>query len=324
MPHVPPPRRIQHAAVVAIALIAAVPAWAQPAAPPPATAAQPQAAATPPAPPPDPVVATVNGQAIHLSDLSEAARGLPENMRGMPESVLFPLILERQVDLKALAAQARKEGLDQDPTVKRQIALATESALQGALLAREVGPKVSEQAVHAKYDAEIAGKPGEEEVHAAHILVGTEDEAKKVIADLKKGADFAAEAKAHSTDPGGKDGGDLGWFRHGDMVPEFADAAFAMKPGQVSDKPVHSQFGWHIIKVEGRRQAPAPTFEASHDELRQKMIQEGVQQAVQQARAEAKIETFNLDGTPRRATDTAEPPAAPSAGSPATPPAGKP
>jgi peptidyl-prolyl cis-trans isomerase C len=256
----------------------------------------------------DPVVAKVSGDAIHLSDLSEAAQSLPAEYRNMPSTVLYPMLLDRMIDQKAIVDLARKQKLDQDPMVQRQMARAGEQALQSALLARDVGPQVSDQAVHARYDADIAGKPTDEEVHARHILVGSEAEANKIIAELKKGGDFAALAKAHSTDPGAAQGGDLGFFKKGDMLPEFSDAAFALQPGQISDKPVKTQYGWHIIKLEERRALKPPTFEQARDELRQKMIHEGVEKVVAEARAGVSVEKFNPDGTPQRATDAAEPP----------------
>jgi peptidyl-prolyl cis-trans isomerase C len=262
--------------------------------------------------PADPVVAKVDGQAIRLSDLSDAAKSLPAQMQAMPPPVLYPMLMDQLIDRQALVDEARKVGLDKDPAVQKQMTAASDRALQAALITKEVGPKVSEDAVRARYDREVAGKPGEEEVHARHILVPTEAEAKDIIAQLNKGTDFAALAKQHSKDPGAAQGGDLGFFKKGDMVPEFAEAAFALKPGQVSQTPVHSQFGWHVIKLEERKRAEAPTFEQSHDELRQKMIQEDVQRVLQQARSNVIIEKFNLDGSPQRATDTAEPPPAPS------------
>ena len=179
------------------------------------------------------------------------------------------------------------------------------------MLSKEVGPSVTDEAVHARYDQELAGKPGEEEVHARHILVDSEAEAKKIIAQLKGGGDFAALAKQYSKDPSGaQQGGDLGFFKKDEMVPEFATAAFALQPGQVSPEPVHSQFGWHVILLVERRHAEPPSFDQARDELRQKMIQEGVQKAVAKARAAASVEKFNLDGSQIRATDTAEPPPA--------------
>ena len=105
---------------------------------------------------------------------------------------------------------------------------------------------------------------------------------------------------------------DLGFFKKDEMVPEFADAAFALQPGQVSETPVHSQFGWHVILLVERRRADPPNFDKARDELRQKMIQEGVQKAVAKARAAVVVEKFNMDGSPARATDQAEPPRRPS------------
>ncbi|MBV9655085.1 MAG: peptidyl-prolyl cis-trans isomerase, partial [Acetobacteraceae bacterium] len=225
----------------------------------------------------------------------------------MPGQVLYPMVLDQLVDREALTHAARKDGLDQDPAVQRQMAAASDRALQTALITKEVGPQVSEQAVRARYDQEIAGKPGEEEVHARHILVPTEAEAKDIIAQLKKGGDFAALAKQKSKDPGASQGGDLGFFKKTDMVPEFADAAFALKPGQFTQTPVHTQFGWHVIKVDERKRDEPPSFEQAHDELRQKMIQEDVQRVVADARKDSTIERFNLDGSPAHAAPAASP-----------------
>jgi len=261
--------------------------------------------------PADPIVGRVNGQEIRLSEIVEAAQSLPEEYRGLPQAQLFPLLLDQAIDRRALVAVARKQGLDKDPAVQRQMATAEEMALQNALISRDIHPLVTEAALHAIYDKEYAGKTGEEEVHARHILVASEADAKKIIAELKGGGDFAAIAKARSSDPGAAQGGDLGFFKRGDMLPEFAEAAFALKPGEISDKPVKTQYGWHVIKLEERRAAPAPTFEQTHDDLRQKLIQQSVEKIVADARAGAAIERFNPDGSVVRATDTAEPPPAP-------------
>ncbi len=195
--------------------------------------------------------------------------------------------------------------------MQRQVAAAQEQALETALLHKEIGPLVSDAALRARYDADIAGKPGAEEVHARHILVPDEATAKKIIDDLNKGADFAALSKQYSKDPGAaQQGGDLGFFKKDEMVPEFADAAFALQPGQTDQTPVRTQFGWHVIQVIERRTDKPPSYEQASQELRQKMIQEAVQKAVTQARSEVKVEKFNLDGSPARATDNAEPPPA--------------
>ena len=281
----------------------------------PATPA-PAVAATPAA---DPMVAKVNDHVIRQSDIKAAAETLPENARNMPPQVLLPMLVDQVIDGQALLIEAHKLGLDKDPAVSRQMTDASDRALQSALIGRQVGPGLTEEAVRARYDRDIAGKPGEEEVHARHILVADEETAKKIVAELKKGGDFAALAKKYSTDPSGAaQGGDLGFFRKSEMVPEFAAAAFAMKPGEISQVPVHTQFGWHVIKLEEHRTAPPPSFEKSHDELRQKMIQEGVTAVIAKARAGVKIERFNSDGTVVKPTDTATPPA-PAAATPAAP-----
>lgn len=269
---------------------------------------QPAAEANPAQPRADPVIARVDNHELHMSDVEQLARGLPEELRGMPSNVLFPLLVDQLVDREAMAIAARKEGLDKDPATQRQIRLAEEAALQNALIQRQVGPAVTEEAISARYKQEFAGKPGEAQVHARHILVISEDQANKIIADLKGGADFAAIAKKVSTDPGAQNGGDLGWFKKGDMVPEVANAAFALKPGQFTEKPVHSRFGWHVIQVLEEKHDPAPTYAQARAQIRQEIVQEGVQKAIEKARAEVKIERFNPDGTPVRATDTAEPP----------------
>jgi peptidyl-prolyl cis-trans isomerase C len=260
----------------------------------------------------DPVVAKVDGKPIHLSELKDAVQTLPENMRALPPPALYPMLLDQMIDARALVSEAHKTGLDKDPVVRRQVAAAEDRALQTAVLSKDVGPTITDAAVRARYDQEVAGKPGDEEVHAKHILVDNEADAKKIIADLKGGADFAALAKQYSKDPSGaQQGGDLGFFKKDEMVPEFAAAAFALEPGQVSQTPVHSQFGWHVILLVERRNAEPPSFDKARDELRQKMIQEGVQKAVAKARASVAVEKFNMDGSPARATDQAEPPPPP-------------
>jgi peptidyl-prolyl cis-trans isomerase C len=260
---------------------------------------------------PDPVVAKVNDQEIHLSDLKAASEMLPPQARSMPPQQLYPLLLNQLIDAQALLVEARKDGLDKDPNTEKLMRLASERALESAMLNKLVQPQITEDALKAKYQQDIASKPAETEVHARHILVPDEATAKKIIAELKKGGDFAALSKQYSKDPGAaQQGGDLGWFKKTDMVPEFADAAFGLKDNEVSPNPVHTQFGWHVIQTLGHRATQPPSFEQAHDEIRQQVAQAAVQKAVTDARQGVKVETFNLDGSPVKATDTAEPPPA--------------
>jgi peptidyl-prolyl cis-trans isomerase C len=306
--------RFSAAAMLAALSLGALPAIARaddpaPAADAPADAA-PAAMPAMPMPKPETVVARVNGQDIHFSDVQDAVGTLPEQYRGLPPQMLFPMLIDQLIDRKAVVLLAHKQGLESDPAVVKAIARATDAALQNALFTRDIGPTLSEAAIKARYEATIAGKSGEEEVHARHILVATEDEAKKVIDELNKGGDFAALAKAHSTDSGAAQGGDLGFFKKGDMVPEFSAAAFALKPGEFTQTPVKSQYGYHVIKVEEHRQAPPPTLEQSHDQIRQEIIQEGVKKVVAEAKEGLTIEKFNPDGSvpaPPAAADPAAP-----------------
>ncbi|MDB5315694.1 MAG: peptidylprolyl isomerase [Rhodospirillales bacterium] len=265
--------------------------------------------------PPDPVVARVDGEPVLLSEVTAMARTLPEELRNAPPQQVYPLIVDQIVTTRAIVAAARRAGLDRDPEVRARIRRAEEQELAQALIAREIASRVDEAAVRARYDREIAARPAEEEVHARHILVPTEAEAREALREVQGGADFAAAASRRSSGPGAREGGDLGFFKRGDLVPAFAEAAFALQPGQVSAAPVQTNFGWHIIRVEERRRAAAPPFEEARDAIRQQMFEGEVNAFVERIRGAAQVERFNLDGGPVRATDTAEPP--PPAGPPA-------
>jgi peptidyl-prolyl cis-trans isomerase C len=273
-------------------------AWAQSAAPsaaPATSAAKPTPAAAAPA---DPVIATVDGTPIHLSDLSEMTRNLPQQLQGMSPDQLYPILLDQLVDQKAMAIAAKKEGLLNDPAVQKRIAIGTEQVLQAALITKTVGPEISEAAINAAYQKDYANQPGVEEIHARHILVKTEAQAQDIIKQLDNGADFAKLAQKYSTDPGSVNGGDLGWFKKTDMVPEFANAAFAMKDGQITQTPVHSQFGWHVIQVLGHRVDPAPTLTQVHDKIRNQLIQQGIHNLLTSVRSQVTIKEYAPDGSP--------------------------
>ena len=278
------------------------------------------AAAQPPAAD-DPVVARVDSHEIRMSDVLATAQDvLPAEMRQTPPAMLLQMIppeaqrqlIERTVTERALTDAARSAGLDKDADVRRRMQRASDQELQQSFLARAVATSVTDSTLRARYEQESGKRQGEEEVHARHILLKTESEAKAALSAVKGGEDFAAVARRLSTDPGSRDGGDLGFFKRSDMVPEFAEAAFAMKPGEVSAAPVQSPFGWHVIKVEARRTAPVPSFEESRQQLRQQMLQEQVDKVVQQVRANAKVEIPGqaAPGAGGSLLDQAAPPAA--------------
>lgn len=293
-------------AAMAASLLAASPlpaAWAQTSPTAPATAPSAQPAA-------NPVVARVGTEEIHATDLAALESAMPPSVRNLPPSTLYPILLTQAVDRAALSQLARKDGLDREPAVASAMKIAAEAALQNALLTKVIAPEVTDAKVRAVYDKGYANKKGPEEVQARHILVKTKAEAESIIAQLDKGADFAALAKKYSTDGSAADGGELGFFTRDKMVAPFADAAFALKPGQWTEKPVQTQFGWHVIEVEARRQQPAPTFEEAADGIRQQMVAAAVRQEVAVAKKGLAVQVFNPDGSVPHPTDTAKPPPA--------------
>ncbi|WP_422001530.1 peptidylprolyl isomerase [Reyranella sp.] len=305
-----------------VLLSCAVAAAALPALASQAAAQQQKPPAKPPAAAPqplkDPVVATVNGQPIRLSDLEVAQQSLPQQYRNMPLQAVFPALLDRLIDSKLVVQESKKNKVNDDPAFKKRMAFVEDQVLQDFWIQREIARQVTQEKLQKRYEERLKAMPPEEEVRARHILVATEDEAKALIAELKKGAAFDKLAKEKSTDKAsGAEGGDLGWFKKSDMVKEFADAAFALKKDGLTETPVKTQFGYHVIKVEDRRQAPPPAFEELADQLREEMAREVVTAQIDKLRADAKLEKFNIDGTkPEAATDK---PAAPA--KPAAPPA---
>lgn len=304
----------------------AAPAMAQqpPASPPAAKPTMPKATlpapapATPPAVFKDPVVATINGQAIHLSELEVAQQALPAQYRNMPMQAVFPALLDRIIDSKLVVQDGRKSKVSDDPAFKKRMAFVEEQVIQDFWLQREIARKVTAEKLQQRYEERLKSMPAEEEVHARHILVATEDEAKAILADLKKGTAFDKLAKEKSTDKAsGAEGGDLGWFKKTDMVKEFADAAFALKKGELSETPIKTQFGYHVIQLEDRRQAPPPAFEEMQDQLREELARETVTSMLDHLRASAKIDKFNMDGSkPDPAASKPAAPAKPPAPSP--------
>ena len=263
-------------------------------------------AASAQAPAADPVVAKVDGIDIHESDVAlaeeELGASLPQD--ATPEARRNYLITHL-VDMILLSRAAEEQGLSGSDDFKRRFAAMRTKLLAGLMLRQIAQKSVNEEAMHKVYDDAIKQMGDEQEVRARHILVETEDQAKAIQADLKKGADFAELAKQKSKDPAAADGGDLGYFTKDQMVPEFADVAFKLDKGQISD-PVKTAFGWHIIKVEDKRKKPAPTYDQVKDQLATVVVQQSQADLVNKLRNQAKIERMN-----------APPPAAPAANAPA-------
>lgn len=262
---------------------AAAPAFAEDAATPaaPATdaaaapAADPAAAPAAPAQPsPDAVVATVGDQTITEADLSFAAEDLQKELQQVPADQRRAFLVTVLIDMKVMAKAARDAGMDQTDLFKRRVAYLEDRTLRRSYFSDKIAAGVTEDTLKAAYDKYVAAFKPEEQIHARHILVATEEEAKAVKADLDGGKPFEVEAMDKTTDPSGKqNGGDLGFFGKGQMVPEFEAAAWALQPGQISE-PVKSQFGWHIIKLEEKKMSePQPMAQMAQQLGQQAMFE---------------------------------------------------
>lgn len=263
------------------------------------------------APPDQQVLATVNDRPITLADVADAVEGLPEEYRGMPQAVLAPLLLDQLISQRVVADAARAAGIDRSEPFRRRMARTEEAALAQAYVSQRLETLLTDQALRALYQTEIADKPAGFRVCARHILVRTEAEAKAAITEIGRGADFATVAKDRSTDGSRAQGGDLGCFGKEDMVAPFAEAAFALQPGEVTPAPVQTQFGWHVIKVERREDLPKPSFEQAAPRLRRELAEASINAIVEQLRSAAKVERLDQPPVRRPAVDAAPPPPAP-------------
>lgn len=243
--------------------------------------AQETTAAAPATPNPDTVVATVGGDPITEADISFAAEDLQQELAQMPPEDRKAFLLTVLIDMKVMATAARNEQMDQSDVFKRRLKYLEERALRRAYFSEQVATKVTEDAVKAAYDQFIATYPAQDEVHARHILVATLQDAEAIKAELATGKAFDVLAKEKSTDPSAaQNGGDLGFFQRGQMVKPFEDAAFALtEPGQVSD-PVESQFGWHVIQLQEKRQSAPPTLDQMRPQLQQQVMFQVFEDAV--------------------------------------------
>jgi peptidyl-prolyl cis-trans isomerase C len=252
------------------------------------------------------ILAKVDGAAITEDDYNDALAdigpGLPEKLEG-PEREKY--VLDYLIDLRLVAKQALADKLDGTADFARRLAYYHDKLAMEGLLTNVAKSATTEEAERKAYDEAAKAQPPEPEVHARHILLPTEEEAKAALARIKAGEDFAKVATELSKDPAG-DGGDLGWFTKDRMVPEFADAAFKLEPGQVSD-PVKSQFGWHIIKVEGKRTKTFPPFEQVKDQAARFVAQKAQTALITSLRDKAKIERFAEEAKPAEPAKPADP-----------------
>ena len=279
--------RIRMGAALLLASAAALPAFAQTGDAP----AQPQAEAAQPAPvDPAKVVATVNGTEITEADLALAMSDLDQQFQQLSPDQRRAAALSALIEIKLAAAESAKAGIADSDEFKRRMAFLRERALHSAFVEEQIAGAITDEQVRARYDQEIANTPPTNEVKAAHILVPTEEEAKAVIAELDAGKDFAELAKEKSSDGAAQNGGDLGYFGPGRMVPEFEQAAFALDVGAYTKEPVKSQFGWHVIKVTDKRVQQPPAFEQVSQQIRSIMLRENYLAKVTEMRKAATVD----------------------------------
>jgi peptidyl-prolyl cis-trans isomerase C len=246
----------------------------------------------------DKIVAVANGAPVYMSEILQAATGLPEQYRDAPMDALYPHLLDRVIAMKLLVAEGERLELGQTEEFELQMEYVREQLLEQAVLNRAVDEAITDEALQERYQTFLKTQPGGEEIHARHILLADEMAANEVIGMLEGGADFAEVAKTHSTGPSGPQGGDLGYFTKGQMVPAFEQAVFALEKSAFTTSPVQTQFGWHVILLEDRRAIPAPTLADVETQLRGEMAREIEVEYVKSMTAKATVERFNMNGTP--------------------------
>lgn len=238
----------------------------------------------------DMVVATVNGVKITLSDMQDVKQMTNPQIAALPMNAVFEPLLDNLINTQVVA-QAAKEAKIQDSAEYKKMMKSLENQILMQLYLKQQAQKMQTKAKLTKmYEQYKRNNPPQEEMSAAHILLKTEKEARDVIKQLEKGADFADLANKLSENKG-LEGGDLGYFTRELMVPEFSEAAFRMKEGEISKTPVKTQFGWHIIKAGPRRLTEVPSFEEMEKELTQMQATEAVEEIVTGLRKKAKIVT---------------------------------
>ena len=240
----------------------------------------------------DPVMARVNGVDIKQSDLAMAEEDVGADIQAASPEVKQDHLISYLADIIMVTQAADKKNIADNPDFKRRLAFLRNKLLMGFELQEEAKSAVSDEALHQTYDDAIKSASGQEEVHARHILVENEDEAKAILEQLKGGGDFAELAKEKSKDPGAADGGDLGYFTKDQMVPEFAEVAFKMYPGQLSN-PVKTQFGWHIIKVEDKRTKQPPEFEQVKGQIEAFLARKAQTEFIAKLRQSGKVERLD-------------------------------
>ena len=240
-----------------------------------------------------PIVANVNNEDISLETMIHAMNELPPEIQSQPFMSYYEDLLERVIDIKLFAQEGKKMKLNEEPSVRAAIDFVIEKVLMQAFLSKYVQENIKEENLKASYNNFIADETSREEIKASHILMDTKSEAIDVINMLNNGDDFAELAKNKSTGPSGPSGGDLGWFKRGQMVPPFEKAAFSLNKNEITQRPVQTQFGWHVIKIFDKRIPEAPSYESMKSKLIQDLERKIVSKKIQDLRNDALIEKLS-------------------------------
>ena len=240
-------------------------------------------------------VATLNGETIWLEEVMRAAEGLPPEYRQAPMDTYFDQLVAEVIDTRLAAAAGYESNLEKDKAVAQAMKIAADRILAEAFLSATINSQITDEAIISAYDAFVADTASREQVTASHILVETEEAAHDIIAKLNDGGDFATLAKENSTGPSGPNGGELGTFGRGQMVPAFETAAFAMPVGSFSAEPVQTQFGWHVISVSERSIQPAPEMEAMRAQLSSNLSRQHLGRLLETLRANAVIDLRSFE-----------------------------
>jgi len=254
-------------------------------------------------------VATLDGEAIHLDEIIAVAETLPAEYQQQGIAALYPQLVDEVVNARLAAVAGRASGIDKDEDIAAAIKAAADRVIAESYITHRVNEQLTDEAIQTAYDAYVDDTASREQVTASHILVETEDEAKAVIAQLNDGADFAALAKEKSTGPSGPNGGELGSFGRGQMVPAFETAAFSMPAGSYSETPVQTQFGWHVIKVDDKGIEDAPSLEDMRDQLVANLSRQSFSRIVEELRVGSSLEVRPLEDVmaeARQATATGQ------------------
>lgn len=242
------------------------------------------------------IVADVDGRTVTLGNVGDAIAELPPSVSALPLSDLYPGVVDRLVRQQALVIRALQQGLDEDSAVRRKVKAAVDQVLANELLHQEISRSITEAALLDRYNKQIAGKPGPDEVHVRVIMAPTEEAATSIINELRAGADFAALAKRSSQDTTAPVGGDIGYVRREGLNAEIGAVAFSVPSGQFTPFPVRSAQGWFIVKVEDRRQGATLAFAEVREQLVQALLREGVVDVVTRALAGVTVREYSING----------------------------